>query len=341
MTSSTITFRPPPLLHNVRGEVRKAGFEFEYAGLRIDHSARLVRDLFDGQIVGRSTFLSRVETDLGPFKIEIDAVTLRERKYENLLRAVGIDPATSDTRWLEEALLGAAATVVPIEIAAPPIAIDQLDVLEELRRRLMRAGARGTGASLLYAFGMHINPEIPDPHDAAALLDHLRAFLLLYPWLREQVGLDLTRRISPFVNPFPAEYARLVLQPDYPPTTDRLIDDYLAHNATRNRALDLLPALACIDEPRVLARVEDKHLVKPRPSFHYRLPNSRIDEPDWTLAREWNTWVVVERLANDKATLARMSWEYLKADRNAMRPLIDEWPGMARKWVKQSEYLKT
>jgi len=29
-----------------------------------------------------------------------------------------------------------------------------------------------------------------------------------------------------------------------------------------------------------------------------------VDEPDWTLAREWNTWVEVERLAADADRLA-------------------------------------
>jgi hypothetical protein len=58
-------------------------------------------------------------------------------------------------------------------------------------------------------------------------------------------------------------------------------------------------------------RVEDKHLVKPRPAFHYRLPNCLIDEPDWTLAREWNTWVTVEQLASDPERIRTMSREYL------------------------------
>jgi hypothetical protein len=76
------------------------------------------------------------------------------------------------------------------------------------------------------------------------------------------------------------------------------------------------------------------HLVKPRPAFHYRLPNCMVDEADWTLAEEWNRWVVVERLAYDRAKTGRMSWEYLKADADSMRPLIDAWPDAARKHVK-------
>jgi hypothetical protein len=116
---------------------------------------------------------------------------------------------------------------------------------------------------------------------------------------------DITRRISPYINPFPAEYAKLVLDPTYPADAGRLIDDYVAHNPTRNRPLDMLPVLAHLDRQRVTDRIEDPHLVKGRPAFHYRLPNCMVDEPDWTLAREWNTWVEVERLAADKERLNR------------------------------------
>ena len=68
---------------------------------------------------------------------------------------------------------------------------------------------------------------------------------------------------------------------DYPATADRLIDDYVRFNPTRNRPLDMLPVLACLDRERTLAAVEDPHLTKPRPAFHYRMPNSLLDEPDW------------------------------------------------------------
>jgi hypothetical protein len=59
-----------------------------------------------------------------------------------------------------------------------------------------------------------------------------------------------------------------------------------------------------------------------------------IDEPDWTLASEWNRWIVIERLANDRGLLPRMCWEYLQADEDAIRPLIDPWPEALRKHVK-------
>jgi hypothetical protein len=177
---------------------------------------------------------------------------------------------------------------------------------------------------VLYIFGMHINPEIPSD-DPAALLDYLRAFTLLYP-AQGPGRVDLSRSISPYIKPFPVEYARLILQPDYPASHQRLIGDYLQYNATRNRPLDMLPILAHLDRDRVMGQVEDAHLVKPRPAFHYRLPNCMVDEPDWALSDEWNRWVAVERLAYDPDRIAEMSRDYERAEEKSFRPFYEKWP---------------
>jgi len=252
-------FSRPPVLHTTHGRVRRAGFEFEYAGPDIKTSARIVGDVFGGEHIVLSTFAHIVRTDLGDFSVEIDASLLKDKKYEKPLRAVGIDPETTNTEWLEIALLDTFSTLVPIEIGTPPIPIDQLEKLDELRQRLHEARAKGTRASILYAFGFHINPELPT-EDPAVIRDFIRAFLLLYPWMKDRAEVDLTRRVSPYINSFPDEYARLILQPNYPASRDRLIDDYLEHNPTRNRPLDMLPVLSHLDRDRVMQRVEDPHL---------------------------------------------------------------------------------
>ncbi|HYO07940.1 MAG TPA: amidoligase family protein [Tepidisphaeraceae bacterium] len=328
-------FLLPPVLHNAQGQVRRAGFELEYAGVGIEESAAIVRDVFGGRESRLSTFQREVETDLGTFCVEIDTALLKDKKYETPLRALGLEPQRMDLQWLETALLGTFSTLVPIEVGSPPIQITDLAPLDELRRRLHEARARGTRASVLYAFGMHINPEIPSD-DPGLLRDYLRAFLLLYPWIKERAEVDITRRITPYVNPFPDEYARLVLSPDYPASRERLIDDYLAHNPTRNRALDMLPVLAHLDAARVIGQVEDKHLVKPRPAFHYRLPNCMIDEPGWLLADEWNLWVTVERLAHDAELLAEMSRDYLRAEQRSFKPFTNKWPAVLETYVRAS-----
>ena len=326
-TGQQSQFLLPPVVRNARGDVRKAGFELEYSGVSLNISGVLVRKVFGGEHVIRSTFVHRVRnTRHGEFAVEMDTTILKEKAYERPMRALGFDPKRHDAKWLEWALLGALATVVPTEIASPAIPIDELAPLDELCRLLRDHGAKGTRASWLYAFGMHINPEIPS-EDPGQLRDYLRAFLLLYPWLKQRGEIDLTRRVSPYINPFPPAYARLILRPDYPASTERLIDDYLLHNPTRNRPLDMVPVLGHLDRRRVFDRVQEKHLVKARPAFHYRLPNSMVDEPGWSLAAEWNRWVAVERLANDPDRLAEMSRQFLSADETSLRPFYERWPG--------------
>ena len=327
-------FLLPPVLHNAQGRLRRAGFEFEYAGLDLFASARLVQQLFPGVHTVRNTFVHEVDSPAGRFRVEIDSTFLKERKYEPALRAMGVDPEGRDTKWLEEKVRAVAGTMVPIEISTPPLPLTDLARLDVLRARLRDAGANGTRTALWYAFGMHINPEAPSL-EPAALLAHLRAFLLLYPWLKSRSEVDLTRSISPYIKPFPAAYARLVLDPDYDATAGRLVEDYLSHNPTRNRPLDMTPVLACLDEARVNALVQEKHLVTPRPAFHYRLPNCMVDEEHWTLAAEWNRWVEVERLASDPARLAAMSRDYLAADQQSLRPFIDRWPGVLAQHLEQ------
>jgi hypothetical protein len=321
--STDSMFQLPPIVADETGNVRVAGFEFEYAGLDLQRSAQIVQQVFGGRHEVDSTFVHRVAgTRFGDFAVEIDTSLLKDKRYESAMRAVGLDPQKLDRGWvenIESALLSVASTLVPIEIVAPPIPVTELAPLEELRRMLFEAGAKGTRASLLYAFGLHINPRVPTL-ELRSLLDHLRAFLVLYPWIAKKVEADIARRVTPYINPFPPAYARLVLAPEYGGVTPaKLIDDYLAHNPTRNRPLDMLPVLACLDHELIKRQSKDPHLVKPRPAFHYRMPNCLVDEGEWRVAGEWNTWVGVERLAADERRLAQMSREYLGVDAGCKR----------------------
>ena len=335
-------FMLPPRLHTAGGKVRRAGFEFEFAGPSLEQSARFVQQVFGGRHVVESPHVQCVEDSrYGGFSIETDSAFLKERAYLKPLKALGVDTETMNTDAIDGALFKFLSTWVPYEIAAPPIPITELEPLDELRRLLLESGAEGTRASVFYAFGLHINPELPDG-EPLTILRHLQAFLLLQPWLKERVDVNVTRRIAPFINPFPAAYARLVLSAGYnegdPETLkNRLIDDYLAHNPTRNRPLDLLPVLSMLDKERVLRLVEEPSLVKPRPAFHYRLPNCLIDEPDWSLAKEWNTWVAVERLAHHPHTIGEMAEDFMRADDASFKPFVDKWPGVLERYTGKGE----
>ncbi len=155
---------------------------------------------------------------------------------------------------------------------------------------------------------------------------------MLSDWLRAVISVSLTRRVLAFADPFPPNYVLQVTDPDYRPDMNALIDDYLLYNPTRNRELDLLPLFAWIDEKRVRAVVDDKR-IKMRPTFHYRLPDARLDRPDWTIITEWNRWCVVERLAERPDKLAAMAGAYRE---NMGRLLPRDWAIMASEWIAPS-----
>src|SRR5687767_3304778 len=214
VTDATTSFQLPPAVHNAAGAVRKAGFELEYAGLSLEATAVIVRHVFGGRHVVESPSIQRVaNTRFGTFKLEIDSRLLKDRKYEQPLRAVGLDPkrlwggggATTLERTVARLF---AAVGVPFEIVTPPIPVTDLAPLDEFRRLLWQNEAEGTRVLPWYAFGMHINSEIPSD-DAGLLRDYLRAFLLLYPWLKQRVKVDVSRSVSPYINAFPDGYASL------------------------------------------------------------------------------------------------------------------------------------
>ena len=103
---------------------------------------------------------------------------------------------------------------------------------------------------------------------------------------------------------------RRIVQPDYQPDIATFIDDYLSHNPTRNRDLDLLPLLHHFDARRVRAVLPNEK-INGRPTFHYRLPDARVSDPGWSIAPDWNRWVAVERLAADRDRLEAVGAAFL------------------------------
>jgi hypothetical protein len=174
---------------------------------------------------------------------------------------------------------------------------------------LREIGAKGTQDAPFYAFGLHFNPEVPR-QDVTTAAAFLKSFVLLNPWLRREVAPDRTRDLLGFADPFPTDYVRKIVSPDYWPDMPRFIDDYLEANPTRNRDLDLLPLLHHFDETRVRTVLPNEK-INGRPTFHYRLPDARVSDPGWSIAPDWNRWVAVERLAADRDRLAAVGSAYL------------------------------
>ncbi|RYD76700.1 MAG: amidoligase [Sphingobacteriales bacterium] len=327
--SKTMDFKLPTVLQNSEGKIRTVGFELEFGGADLDTTAQCIIDLYGGKRVIHNKFLQEVaETELGKFSLKMDALMLTEKSYEKTLEKFGID---IKDKSVEEMMESVASIVVPYEVGAPPIPMTQVHRIDELRKALHHKQAEGTHFSIFNAYATHINPELP-ALNAETILRYIKAFLLLYPAIHSRAELAIRRRLSSYINPFPEGYISLVLNENYAPDFDTLLVDYHIYNPDRNRPLDIYPAFAFIDKSKTDA-LPDIGNVKPRPTFHYRLPNCEIDSPEWSLAIDWNEWVAVENLANSvNEELNILCREYL--DQKAETTF-----GFNNKWIKKTEYL--
>lgn len=328
-------FQLPPRLRNANGKTRQVGFEIEFGGVSLPETCSLIQGLFGGEIEQKNAFAYRnVGTSQGDFEVESDARFLSQKRYEKYLGQIGLtSPAIVEAveKILEESVAG---TLLPFEIAMPPLPMDHLKPADQIREALFLASARGAHSSVFAAFGCQMNPEVPDT-DVRTLLSTLRAFFLLEERLKELTRITIARQVAPYIHPFPAGYVDLVLDVDYRPDLKTFMIDYLEWNPTRNRPLDLLPLLAYIDHELVFSYPVEKDMVKPRPTYHYRLPNSEIDDPDWSLACEWNRWVQIERLADREDQLLALCETYTRLREESLIFPKDEWILMTRNWVDE------
>lgn len=272
-----------------RGGRRPVGVEIEFGGLDAMQAAAAVCRRFGGIVRPDGPHRVTAEaTELGDFKVALDWHWLHEGgdsdglvgKAKSVLGDIG-------------------AELVPMEIATPPVPAGRLPEIDALVGDLVRRGAEGTRASVFYGFGLHLNPALgPADLTADPIRRVLQAYLLAAPQLRAAIAVDPVRSLLPFVEPFPPGYADLVLHPRYAPPLDGLIDDYLRYNPTRNRELDMLPLFAELDPDRV-ARTLDDPLISARPTFHWRLPNADLDDPAWSVLRQWQRWLAIETAALD------------------------------------------
>lgn len=310
---------------NEDGKIRSIGYELEFSGIKLKQAAQLIQAQYGGTVTRKHRYRYEVkDTAFGIFRVELDARNLRRLANENAFTKWGIDfDEQSGSNSLEDIVDRVAQTVVPLEIVMPPVPLDNIEELEKLRKILQEHKAEGTKTSLVHAFGMHINIECPSL-EVSALVNYLRAFFLLYPWLLQKHNIDFTRKVTPYVDRFPEQYVRMVLDPDYHPDKEQLIDDYLHHNPTRNRPLDMMPVWA-MDEPERVTSILKEEKNAPRPTFHYRLPNSHVDDPKWKMCDELDYWMTVEMLANEAEWIHKLSRLYLLQKERTLTPFRKNW----------------
>ncbi|MDP5053892.1 MAG: amidoligase family protein [Congregibacter sp.] len=315
-------FKHPPTLHTASGEERRVGFEVEFSGLSLQVATDVVKKALDARLT-ESTAAESVlfAQNLGAFKVEVDWAFLKRIAKERA--------DDSEQQWLEH-LSRLASALVPIELVCPPIPIQKLHALTDVSAALRKAGAVGTEESLIAAYGVHVNTEIP-ALDAETIARYLRAFCLLQWWLVDAHDVDPARRLSPYIDLYPQAYLETVLSRKSM-SMDQVFDDYLTHNATRNRALDLLPLLAQIDAERV-ARTVDDDRVNARPAFHYRMPNCQIERDDWSLGNAWTLWCVVEQLAEQPGSMDDLAKQFLDARRPLLSVDRKHWVTTMDQWL--------
>lgn len=332
-----MTFKTPPIIYNQDGQERSVGFEFEFTGVEMNDAAEMISDLYGGKIEQISGYEYKVkDTEFGDFSLELDASLFLNKKYEKVLKTVGLDVnKLKNKEKLEEALRDMASTVVPFEIITPPIGFSDLKRLNELVDRLREWKAKGTGDSFFYAFGLHLNPEVPEL-SAESLLRHLKAYVMLDGWIRKDADVNISRKITPYINEYEMDYIRFILREDYQPGLEELIRDYFTFKNSRNRPLDMLPVFMFMEKEFTSGLMKEE-LTSARPTFHYRLPNCSLGDESWSLAAEWNRWVLVEKLADDEQSLSQYSRAFLNMDDKSVFSMKKKWVELMDRWVQNVE----
>lgn len=289
-------FLPLPQPRDAAGAPRRLGVEIEFGGLGVAEVAALLAERLGGQVRLVAPYEHRVEgTALGDVEVVLD--TAMRKGKASALRARG---------------LALGREVIPVEIVLPPLPPERFAEIDALRALLREAGALGSRHGILIGFGCHLNIEAAGPDSVPAVV---RAFALVEDWLRYADPMDPARRLLPFVDPWPRRFARTLLAADPALALPELIDLYLRTTPTRNRALDCLPLFRHF-HPERIEHAPLSMKISARPAYHYRLPDSRVDEACWTVAYEWNRWGLVEGVAADADLLATLTRDWLALDRS-------------------------
>ena len=330
----------PPFEKNFNNDLRKVGFEIEYSGIEIEESVEIIKNIFGGTVKSDNRYYYTIENStVGDFTVKIDSSFLYEEKYNEILDKLGINDILQNQdhnlfNKIEKALEDISSGFIPNEIVTPPVSIDKLDTFDRLIKEMKSKKAKGTGESIIYAFATHINTEAPSL-DVDIILRYLQSFLLLYDWLFKELKIDFTRKLTSFIDPFEKEYADLVLDPYYKPDLQSFTADYIKFNPKRDRPLDLYPLLGYL-KPEA-KKAEKSGIVKTRPTFHYRLPNSEIDIKKWNLSRDWNYWCYIEKLAYEENDIKDLCLKYLDLEKNSILNFKGKWVEITEKWVKKNQ----
>lgn len=324
----------PDQLHNHQGEERRVGVEIELSGLRYDELVGHAARLLGGTPKLESRYVTKLETASGDFTIELDSdpikdLDLDDERLPQSIRDLG--------NHAMDVIDFAAERVVPLEIVGPPLAFSKVGLIEHLIDELRELGAEGSREAIYFAFGLQLNPELPDL-EPGTIVRYLQAFAALYDWLKARHQIDISRKFTTYIEPWHNRYTEKLMADDYTPDIKTLMTDYLHDNPTRNKALDLLPLFAHLDS-RLLAKYVKDPRIKSRPTLHYRLPDCDIDNPRWHFSTVWNDWVVLEKLANNPDDLKALRARFREAQKFSFHNLTHSWRETTHQWLQQHGYV--
>lgn len=323
--------RMPSIRNTHEGSERRVGVEIEFTGLPYEEFVTLIAKLLDGQHETVSRYVSKIDAPLGEFTVELDSDPIKDLDLQDGSLPESLRELGGHAMHIIDA---AAERIVPVEIVGPPLPFSELGAIEHLCDQLRKAGALGSRETLLYAFGLQLNPELPDL-EPATIVNYMRAFAGLYDLLKARHQLDISRKFTPYIERWDNDYVDLIMQDDYAPDQTQLIEDYLKYNPSRNHALDMLPMFAHLDEPLLRQYVDDER-VKSRPTLHYRLPDCDIDNPDWHFSTVWNDWVMVEELVADAELLREFMALYRESRKLSFKNLTTSWKDRCEEWLQQN-----
>lgn len=332
--TETRACRMPDILTTNEGEDRRVGVEIELSGLGYDELVTLAADLLKGIPKLQSRYVTGIETGLGEFTVELDSDPIKDLDLTDERLPESLRELTGQAMDVIDA---AAERIVPLEIVSPPLAFSSLGVIENLVDELREAGALGSREALYFAFGLQLNPELPDL-EPTTLVRYFQAFAALYDWLKHRHQLDVSRKFTTYIEPWQSRYTERLMEDDYQPDIGQLMEDYLELNPTRNRALDLLPLFAHLDQERLERHVQDPR-IKSRPTLHYRLPDCDINNPDWHFSTVWNDWVVLEQLAGNPDDLADMRQLFRERKKLNLHNLTHSWRETTDDWLAKKGYV--
>ena len=284
------------------GDIRRVGVEIEFHGLDAHAAARVLAEALGGEVVPGGPHDARVTgSAIGEIEVELD--TRYARKPDE--RSGLVDRALDSLGAREEAVKLLSA-VVPVELVTRPLAPEQFPLVDRAVDALRAAGAEGTEAAPLYAFGMHLNIALA--HGGAERAIRIAAaYSFAERWLRDRYPVDASRRVVPFIDPYPkgwkVELAEAMAH-GQSPEIEEFVRLYQTYNPSRNRGLDLWPLLAHL-APEAVRRHHPRPVKKPRPAFHYRWPDSRVGDPSWSPWQELARWDRIERAADEPERLER------------------------------------